>query len=70
MAVSQLVYKTIKKAVIIRVKRGEDVYEVLESYPKLSEQQKAQMIQELIDEGVIPGEDPEPEPESEEEEEE
>ena len=63
MAVSQLVYKTIKKAVIIRVKRGEDVYEILESYPKLSEAQKAQMVEELIEEGIIvPEPEPEPEP--------
>lgn len=53
MAVSSLVYKTIKKAVIIRIKRGEDVYEVLESYPKLSEAQKAKMLEELIEEGYV-----------------
>ena len=67
MAVSQLVYKTIKKAVIIRVNRGEDVYVVLNSYPKLSEAQREQMITELIEEGIIPDPDaPEPEPEEEE----
>ena len=69
MAVSPLVYKTIKKAVIIRVKRGEDVYEVLNSYTKLSKEQRTQMIAELIEEGIIPDPDaPEPEPEEEEDE--
>lgn len=53
MAVSQLVYKTIKKAVIIRVKRGENIHEILNSYSKLSESQKTQMMQELIAEGVV-----------------
>lgn len=52
--VSALTYKTIKKAVIIRVKRGEDANEVIASYPKLSDKQKAQMLLELIEEGIIP----------------
>ena len=52
--VSALTYKTIKKAVVIRVKRGEDVNEVIASYPKLSDKQKAQMLLELTEEGVIP----------------
>lgn len=52
--VSALTYKTIKKAVIIRVKRGEDVNEVIASYPKLSDKQKAQMLLELTEEGIIP----------------
>ena len=51
--VSALTYKTIKKAVIIRVKRGEDVNEVITSYSKLSDEQKAQMLSELIKEDVI-----------------
>lgn len=51
--VSALTYKTIKKAVIIRVKRGEDVNEVIASYPKLSDKQKAQMLLELTEEGII-----------------
>lgn len=51
--VSALTYKTIKKAVIIRVKRGEDVNEIIASYPKLSDKQKAQMLLELTEEGVI-----------------
>lgn len=52
--VSALTYKTIKKAVIIRIKRGEDVNEVIASYPKLSDKQKAQMLLELTEEGIIP----------------
>lgn len=52
--VSALTYKTIKKAVIIRVKRGEDPNEVINSYTKLSDKQKAQMLLELIEEGIIP----------------
>lgn len=52
--VSNLTYKTIKKAVIIRVKRGEEASEVIASYPKLSDKQKAQMLLELVEEGIIP----------------
>lgn len=52
--VSTLTYKTIKKAVVIRVKRGEDVNEVIASYPKLSDKQKAQMLLELTEEGIVP----------------
>ena len=52
--VSNLTYKTIKKAVIIRVKRGEEANEVIISYPKLSDKQKAQMLLELVEEGIIP----------------
>ena len=53
MAVSKSQYKIIKKAVIIRIKRGENVNEVIDSYPKLSDVQKAQMIVELTEEGYI-----------------
>lgn len=53
MAVSRAQYKIIKKAVIIRVNRGEDVNEVIASYPKLSDVQKADMLIELVDEGII-----------------
>lgn len=53
MTVTKSQYKIIKKAVIIRVKRGEDVNEVIASYPKLSDVQKADMLIELVDEGVI-----------------
>lgn len=51
--VSNLTYKTIKKAVIIRLKRGEEFNEIIESYPKLSDKQKAQMLVELTEEGYI-----------------
>lgn len=51
--VSALTYKTIKKAVIIRLKRGEDFNTIIESYPKLSDKQKAQMFIELVEEGYI-----------------
>lgn len=51
--VSSLTYKVIKKAVIIRIKQGEEVNEVIESYPKLSDKQKAQMLIELMEEGYI-----------------
>ena len=46
-------YKIIKKAVIIRIKRGEDVTEVIASYPKLSDAQKAQLLVELVEEGYV-----------------
>ena len=55
--VSALTYKTIKKAVIIRIKRGEEFNEVIESYPKLSDKQRAQMFIELVEEGYIEGEE-------------
>lgn len=51
--VSSLTYKTIKKAVIIRIKRGEEANAVITSYPKLSDKQKAQMLIELQEEGYI-----------------
>ena len=51
--VSAVSYRIIKKAVIIRINQGEEVNEVIFSYPKLSDKQKAQMLQELIDEGYI-----------------
>ena len=54
--VTNTAYKIIKKAVIVRIKKGEDVTEILDSYPKLSAGQRAQMIQELIEEGYIVGE--------------
>lgn len=55
--VSALTYKTIKRAVIIRIKRGEEFNEIIESYPKLSDKQKAQMFIELVEEGYIEGEE-------------
>lgn len=37
--VSALAFKVIKKAIKIRLDRGEDLDEILESYPKLSQAQ-------------------------------
>lgn len=62
--VSALTYKTIKKAVIIRINRGEDFNDIILSYPKLSDKQKAQMFIELVEEGYIQ-EEGEPENENE-----
>lgn len=53
MAVSENVYRVVKKAVKIRIARGEDAYEVIASYPKLSDEQSERLTQELIEEGVI-----------------
>ena len=53
--VSKASYKIIKKAVIIRINQGEEVNEVIASYTKLSDTQRAQMLMELIDEGIIEG---------------
>ncbi len=57
--VSALTYKTIKKAVIIRLKRGEEFNDIIASYPKLSDKQKAQMLVELTEEGYISTGEPE-----------
>ena len=51
--VTTAAYKIIKKAVILRIKHGEDVIEVIDSYPKLSDVQRAQMLVELKDEGYV-----------------
>ena len=51
--VTAMAYKIIKKAVILRVKRGEDAIEVINDYPKLSDTQRAQMLLELEEEGYI-----------------
>lgn len=53
MAVSNTFYRIVKKAAIIRIERGEEIDAIIVSYPKLSEEQAAQLKQELIDEGVI-----------------
>lgn len=53
--VTAIAYKIIKKAVILRISRGEDVIEVLDSYPKLSDSQRAKMLVELAEEGIIEG---------------
>lgn len=54
--VSNAAYRIIKKAVILRVEAGEKAENILESYPKLSDEQKIQMLNELISEGYIPAE--------------
>lgn len=52
--VSNAAYKIIKKAVILRIKKyEEDVVEVIDSYPKLSDSQRARMLVELEEEGYI-----------------
>lgn len=55
--VTNTAYRIIKKAVIVRVKRGEEIETILDSYLKLSEEQREQMIQELIEEGILEGEE-------------
>lgn len=51
--VSNAAYKIIKKAVILRIKHGEDAIEVIDSYPRLSDSQRARMLVELEEEGYI-----------------
>lgn len=51
--VTNAAYRIIKKAVILRIKHGEDVIEVIDSYPKLSDVQRAQMLVELKEEGYV-----------------
>lgn len=51
--VSNAAYKIIKKAVILRIKHGENAVDVIDSYPKLSDTQRAQMLLELEEEGYI-----------------
>lgn len=47
MAVSKSAFKIIKRAVEIRISRGEEIHEVVNSYPRLSDEQKQQIIDEL-----------------------
>ena len=54
--VTNTAYKIIKKATIVRLKKGENIEDILDSYPKLSAGQRAQMTEELIQEGYIIGE--------------
>lgn len=54
MEVSESMYRILKNAVKIKVKRGADGYEVLEQYSgKMSAIQLERMTQELIEEGVL-----------------
>lgn len=55
--VTNTAYKIIKKAVIVRIKKGEEIESILDSYPKLSTGQRAQMIEELVQEGYIEGDE-------------
>lgn len=61
--VSNAAYKIIKKAVILRIKHGEDAIEVIDSYPKLSDSQRARMLVELEEEGYIVSQEKEALPE-------
>jgi hypothetical protein len=64
--VTATAYKIIKKAVILRIKHGENAVEVIDSYPRLSDTQRAQMLLELEEEGYIaPAEEEEVLPEEE-----
>lgn len=64
--VTAAAYKIIKKAVILRIKHGENAVDVINSYPKLSDTQRAQMLLELEAEGYItPAEEEEDLPEEE-----
>lgn len=51
--VTSAAYRIIKKAVILRVKRGENAVDVINDYPKLSDTQRAKMLLELEEEGYI-----------------
>ena len=51
--VTNTAYRIIKKAVILRINRGVDPVEVIDSYPKLSDTQRARMLLELEEEGYI-----------------
>lgn len=51
--VSNTAYRIIKKAVIIRLLQEEEINIIIESYPKLSNEQKQQLINELQQEGYI-----------------
>lgn len=54
MEVSESMYKVLKMAAITKINRGQDGYEVLESYSKkVSESQLERMTQELIEEGYL-----------------
>jgi len=59
--VTNIAYKIIKKAVILRINHGEDPIEVIDSYPKLSDTQRAKMLVELEEEGYIASDTPQEE---------
>lgn len=45
--VSALAFKIVKKAIKIRIDRGEELDEILESYPKLSQSQADEAYEEF-----------------------
>lgn len=47
--VSALAFKIVKKAIKIRIDRGEELDEILESYPKLSQSQVDEAYEEFKD---------------------
>lgn len=47
--VSALAFKVIKKAVKIRIDRGENLEEIVESYNKLSQAQADEILEEFKD---------------------
>lgn len=47
--VSALAFKIVKKAIKIRIDRGEEFDEILESYPKLSQSQADEAYEEFKD---------------------
>lgn len=42
----------VKQAIRIRLTQGEDFYEILKSYPKISEEDKAMLTKYFIEEGL------------------
>lgn len=47
MAVSALGFKIIKNAIKIRIDRGETLNDIVDSYPKLSDEQKKEALAEF-----------------------
>lgn len=47
MAVSKMAFKIVKSAVQIRLERGEELEDILASYPKLSQAQADEILEEF-----------------------
>ena len=47
--VSELAYRVIKKAAILRINNGEEIADVVNSYTKLSFEQQEQLFNELAE---------------------
>ena len=47
MAVSTMAFKIVKSAVRIRLERGEELEDILASYPKLSTEQTSELLEEF-----------------------